>query len=402
MWHPSLLCVQPADGKRPMQRNDLSRSLVAFDQNSTVVAVVELSLKSWLIAGLVPGVKRQPCKKEAADPERLLVVLERWRGEAIKAGHAIGRIAVAFEAGRDGFWLARWLRARGIEAYVIHASSIAVAREHRRAKTDRLDTEGLMRGFLGWLRGEARHCRMAAIPTLAQEDAKRPSREHESLVAERTRLINRMKATLVWLGLANVKIKLRKAAEHLGALRTPEGEPVPPNTLAELRRVLERLAVIGAQIKAIEQGRLERLKAAPAQGTHPMILLLAKLLGLGVETADMLVHEVLTRPLRDHRAVARYAGLTGSPDESGTKRREQGLAKAGNGRVRRGMLQLAWRWLMFQKQSALTRWYRARTADGRKDTRKTMIVALARKLLIALWRYVTTGELPEGVVLKAA
>jgi len=385
-----------------MKRNDLSRALVAFDQDSTIVAVVELSLKTWLVSGLVPGVMRQPLKKQPADPERLLALLHRWREEAVKAGHAISRIAVAFEAGRDGFWLARWLRARGIEAYVIHASSLAVSREHRRAKTDRLDTETLMRAFLGWLRGEVRHCQMAAIPTLAQEDAKRPSREHESLVAERTRITNRMTAILVWLGLPKVNIKLRKAAEQLAGLRTPEGEPVPPNTLAELHRGLARLAVIRAQIKAIEEARLERLKAAPAQGTHPMMLMLAKVLGLGIETADMLVHEVLARGLRDERAVARYGGLTGAPDESGSKRREQGLAKAGNGRVRRGMLQLAWRWLMFQHDSALAQWYRSRTADGRRDTRKTMIVALARKLLIALWRYVTTGELPQGVVLKAA
>ena len=348
---------------------------------------------------------RRPLKKQAADPERLLVLLQRWRDEAVKAGHAIGRIAVAFEAGRDGFWLARWLRARGIEAYVIHASSLAVSREHRRAKTDRLDTETLMRAFLGWLRGEVRHCQMAAIPTLAQEDAKRPSREHENLVAERTRITNRMTAILVWLGLPKVNIKLRKAAEQLAALRTPEGEPVPPNTLAELHRGLARFAVIRTQIKAIEEARLQRLKAAPAQGTHPMMLMLAKVLGVGIETADMLVNEVLARlarGLRDERAVARYGGLTGAPDESGSKRREQGLAKAGNGRVRRGMLQLAWRWLRFQNDSALTQWYRSRTADGRRDTRKTMIIALARKLLIALWRYVTTGELPQGVVLKAA
>ena len=385
-----------------MKRNDLSRALVAFDQDSTIVAVVELSLKTWLVSGLVPGVLRQPLKKQPADAERLLALLHRWRDEAVKAGRLIGRIAVAFEAGRDGFWLARWLRSRGIEAYVIHASSLAVSREHRRAKTDRLDTETLMRAFLGWLRGEVRHCSMAAIPTLAQEDAKRPSREHESLVAERTRITNRMTAILVWLGLPRVNIKLRKAAEQLAALRTPEGEPVPPNTLAELHRGLARLAVIRAQIKAIEEARLQRLKAAPAQGTHPMLLMLAKVLGLGIETADMLVHEVLARGLRDERAVARYGGLTGAPDESGSKRREQGLAKAGNGRVRRGMLQLAWRWLMFQKESALAQWYRSRTTDGRRDTRKTMIVALARKLLIALWRYVTTGELPQGVVLKAA
>src|ERR1700676_295634 len=385
-----------------MQWNDLSRSLVAFDQNSTMVAVVELSLDSWLVAGVVPGLKRQPLKKQAADPDRLLALLERWRAEAIKGGRAIDRIAVAFEAGRDGFWLVRWLRARGIETYVIHASSIPVPREHRRAKSDRLDTAMLMRAFLGWLRGEAKHCSMAAIPTLAQEDAKRPTREHESLVAERTRLINRMKATLIRLGIRDFNIKLRKAPQGLAALCTPEGEPLPPNTLAELRRDLERLALIRAQIKATEQARLGRLKQMPSAGTHPMMLMLAKVLGVGIETADMLVHEVLSRPLRDQRAVARYAGLTGSPDESGSKRREQGLAKAGNARVRRGMLQLAWRWLLHQKESALTQWYRTRTADGRKDTRKTMIVALARKLLIALWRYVTAGEVPAGVVLKAA
>jgi transposase len=271
----------------------------------------------------------------------------------------------------------------------------------RRAKTDRLDTASLKRAFLGWLRGEAHHCRMAQIPTLEEEDAKRPTREHESLVAERTREVNRMRATLVRLGITGFNITQRKAGQELAALRTPEGAPIPANTLAELYRGLERLAIINTQIAAIERARLLRLKASPGQGTHPMILMLAKILGLGIETADMLVHEVLARRLRDHRAVGRYGGLTGSPDESGNQRREQGLAKAGNGRVRRGMLQLAWRWLIHQKDSALTQWYRERTANGRGDTRKTMIVALARKLLLALWRYVTTGELPAGVVLKA-
>jgi transposase len=385
-----------------MERNDLSRALVAFDQDSTIVAVVELSLNTWLVSGLVPGVMRRPLKKQPADAERLLALLERWRDEAVKAGHAINRIAVAFEAGRDGFWLARWLRARGIEASVIHASSIAVSREHRRAKTDRLDTEMLMRGFLGWLRGEARHCRMAAIPTLAEEDAKRPTREHDNLVAERTRITNRMTATLIRLGIRNFNVKLRKAAERLAGLRSPEGVGLPPHTLDELYRDMERLALVRGQIKAIEEARLERLKQAPATGPDAMILMLAKVMGVGVETAEMLVHEVLARNLRDQRAVGRYGGLTGSPDESGSHSREQGLANAGNRRVRRGMLQLAWRWLMFQKESALTQWYRARTADGRPGIRKTMIVALARKLLIALWRYVTTGELPQGVVLRAA
>ena len=385
-----------------MPRNDLSRSLVAFEQDSTLVAVVELSLKSWLVAGLVPGVERQPLKKLEADLEALVALLHRWRAEAVKAGRRIERIAVAMEAGRDGFWLARCLRDRGIEAYVMHATSIAVSREHRRAKTDRLDTQVLMRAFLGWLRGEPKHCSMVAIPSLAEEDAKHPSREHETLVAERSRIVNKMKAAMVRLGIRGFKVRLHKAAERLAQLRTPEGLPIPPHTLAELRRELARLQLVKEQIKEIESERQQALKRAPQEGTHPMLLMLARLKGIGIETADMLVHEILSRELRDRKAVARYGGLTGSPDESGSKRREKGLARAGNSRVRKGMLQLAWRWTMFQKQSQLTRWFQERTKAAKRDVRKTMVIALARKLLIALWRYVTEGELPDGAVLHPA
>ena len=168
------------------QPNDLSRPLVALDQDSTIIAVVEMSQSSWLVAGMLPGIERQPRKKLEPSAERLLGLLHRWRDEAVKAGRKITRIALAFEAGRDGFWLARWLRARGVEAHVIHASSVAVSREHRRAKTDRLDTELLKRGFLGWLRGERGHCTMARVPTIAEEDAKRPNRERECLVGARS------------------------------------------------------------------------------------------------------------------------------------------------------------------------------------------------------------------------
>src|SRR5712691_6923667 len=194
------------------QPNDLSRSLVALDQNSTIIAIVELSQSSWLVGGVLPGIERQPRKKLEPSPERLLAVLHRWRDEAVRAGRNITRIAVAFEAGRDGFWLARWLEARGVEAHVIHPSSVAVSRQHRRAKTDRLDTELLKRGFLGWLRGERGHCSMARVPTLAEEDAKRPNRERECLVGERTRIVNRMKATLTRLGVRNFKPTLRGPA----------------------------------------------------------------------------------------------------------------------------------------------------------------------------------------------
>jgi transposase len=382
------------------QVSDLSRSLAPFDQNTTLTVVVELSEASWLVAGMIPGIERQPVKKQDPDPVALLRLLERWRLEAIKAGKTIGQIALAFEAGRDGFWLARWLQARNIAAHVIHSTSVAVSREHRRAKTDRLDTAMLMRVFVGWLRGERGHCRMVAIPTLEQEDAKRPSRERESLVGERTRIINRMKAALARLGIRGFNPALRKAPQRLAALRTPEGVPVPPNTLDEFRRDMDRLAVVREQIDGIERARLARLENAPAAGPHAMVRLLARVVGVGVETADMLVQEVLSRNLRDRRAVARYVGLTGSPDESGKRRREKGLAKAGNPRARRGLIQLARRFLRFQSGSALAQWYRART-DGPKGARKTtMIVALARKLLIALWRMVTIGDIPVGVALR--
>ncbi len=380
--------------------DDLSRSLTVFDQARTLLVVVEMSQTSWLVAGMVPGLERRPLKKLDPEPAALVRLLERWRSEAAKAGRPIDRIALAFEAGRDGFWLARWLRERGIEVHVIHSTSVAVTREHRRAKTDRLDTAMLMRVFLGWLRGERGHCRMVAIPTLEEEDAKRPSRERENLVGERTRIINRMKGALARLGIRGFKPELRRALEKLAALGTPEGQPLPPNMLEEMRREMTRLALVRDQIAAIEQARLARLEQTPASGRQAMVAILARVVGVGIETADMLVQEVLSRNLRDRRAVARYAGLTGSPDESGSKRREKGLARAGNARVRRGLIQLAWRFLRFQKDSGLAQWYQARTAQGARKTK--MIVALARKLLIAFWRMVTLGEIPAGVTLRSA
>ena len=248
--------------------NDLSRSLTPLKPDGTLIAVIEMSLSSWLVAGIVPGIERQPLKKLEVDESTLLKLLIRWREEAKKSGHRIERIAVAFEAGRDGFWLARWLRARDIEAHIIHASSVAVSREHRRAKTDRLDAELLKRAFLGWLRGERDHCKMVAIPTIKDEDAKRPNRERESLVGEQSRIVNRMKAALVRLGIRGFNPKLKKAVERLDGLRTPEGEPIPPNTLAELRRDMARRRLVSDQIRQIEDTRLERLEQAPSDGPH--------------------------------------------------------------------------------------------------------------------------------------
>jgi transposase len=248
--------------------NDRSRSPVALNENTTLIAVIEMALASWLIAGRVPGVNRSPLRKLDPDPEMLVARLHRWRDEAIQAGRTITRIAVAYEAGRDGFWLARWLRARGIESYVIHPTSIPVKRDHRRAKTDRLDTALLMRAFLGWLRGEADHCSMAAIPTLEEEDRKRPNREHQKLSGEKTRIISRVKGTLVRLGIRKFSGNLRYAANRLKQMRTPQDVVIPPNTLAELERDLARLRFIREQSRAIEKTRVTRLNEAPLDQPH--------------------------------------------------------------------------------------------------------------------------------------
>src|SRR4051812_16740164 len=228
---------------------------------------------------------------------------------------------------------ARWLRAHGIEAHVIHPTSVAVSREHRRAKTDRLDTALLKRVFLGWLRGEPDHCHMAAIPTLEDEDAKRPTRERECLVGERTRIVNRIKAALARLGVRGFKPTLRKALERLDALRTPEGTGLPPNTRAELHRDMARLQFVMEQIQQIEAARSERLEQACAKGPNAMVRLLAQVVGIGLETADMLVHEVLSRNLRDRRAGGRSSRLPCFPVEKGRLPRRRGSSQAAPARL---------------------------------------------------------------------
>src|SRR3954453_5657687 len=225
---PSSLEATPMERPMPQQLDDLSRSLTPLEQDSTIIAVIEMSQASWLVAGIVPGLERHPLKKLEPSEVELLRLLMRWRAEATQKGRTITRPPVAFEAGRDGFWLARWLGARGIEAYVIHSTSVAVSREHRRAKTDRLDTALLKRVFLGWLRGEPDHCQMVAIPTMKDEDAKRPNREHDSLIGERSRIVNRMKAALVRLGIRGFNPKLKRATTRLDGLHTPEGEQSRP------------------------------------------------------------------------------------------------------------------------------------------------------------------------------
>src|SRR5947199_1023013 len=261
------------------QHFDASRSLTALEQDSTIIAVIEMSQSKWLVTALVPGSEREPLKKFDAQEEMLLKLLHRWRRDAGQAGRNIKRIVVAFEAGRDGFWLARWLQARDVEAYVIHPTSIAVSREHRRAKTDRLDTELLMRVFLGWLRGEKRHCSMVAIPTIEEEDARRPNRERRNLVIEQTRIINQVKAIFTRFGIRTLRPTLRKLAEGLEDLCTAEGTPLPQNTLSELRRHLARLSFVRDKIRAVEHERLRKLVVDP-KSPDAMFHLIARVLGV--------------------------------------------------------------------------------------------------------------------------
>ena len=378
-----------------------SRTSLALD--STLVVAVEMSLSTWLVCAEVPGLERRAMKKMSVDEAELLSQLHRWRDEAEKRLDCrVSRICVAYEAGRDGFWLARFLRGSGIEAHVMHPISVPVKREHRRAKTDRLDCQLLLRAYFGWLRGEEHYCRMVAVPTDEQQDARRMSRERKRLVKAQTKLINQLKAMFTELGIHDFDPGLKKAPEYLEGLRAPNGNPIPPNALAEIRRTMDALAFYRGQIAAVEEQRKEKIAQDQQSEHHIMVEQLATIRGLGLDTSDMLASEVFFRQIPNRRALARYGGLMGSPDESGQKRREKRLARAGNIRVRNGLIQFAWRFLKFQPDSELARWFRQRTVGGPVGIRKKMIVALARKLLVALWKFVTHGEVPEGVILNPA
>jgi transposase len=376
----------------------------AFEHDSTVVVALELSGKSWEVGAIVPGLSRRPRRRLAPrDMAGLLAQLERWRAEALKAGRTVRRIVLTYEAGRDGFWIARHLLANGIEVHIMHPASIPVERKGRRAKTDRIDLDMLLRTFLAWLRGEPRVCSMVRIPDETEEDMRRPERERERLVGERIALENRIGNLLCLHGVAGFKPRPRKAAERLAKLRGFDGGPLPPKLMEELRRLLVRHGVLSEQLKEIEAAREQALAAAAAQDKAArQIRVLTYLIGLGLATATGLVREIFCRGFRNRKALAGFVGLTGTPFNSGGMEREQGISKSGNPRVRRLLMQLAWRWLRFQPDSALSRWFDERTGGAKGRIRKIMIVALARKLLVALWRFVETGEIPAGARLTAA
>jgi transposase len=382
---------------------DPRKPATAFDHTTTLVAVLELSGKSWELGASVPGVLRRPRRKlPAGNLAAVAKALDQWKVEAGKAGHAVSRVVVGYEAGRDGFWIARALRELGIEVYVLHPASIAVERRGRRAKTDRIDLDLLLGTLLGWLRGEPRRCTMAPIPSEAEEDRREPGRERDALVASRLKVENQMGSLLIRYGIAGFKPRLKKALPQLEALRTPDGKALPPKTRERLRRLMAQHRLLSEQLKEIETARQQVVGGPAPDRLAAMIQMLARIVGLGTETATVLVHEVFSRRFRDRRALAAFVGITGTPFNSGGSTREQGISKNGNPRVRRMLTQLTWRWTMHQPESALTRWFQERTGGAKGRIKTIMAMALARKLLVALWRYVETGAIPEGVRLAAA
>ena len=326
----------------------------------------------------------------------LLEIIERWKVEAGKGGRSVTRVVLTYEAGRDGFWIARCLGEHGIEVHIMHPASIPVERRGRRVKTDRIDLDMLLRTLLAWLRGEPRVCSMVAVPSEAEEDQRRPGRERDRLVRDRIAIENRIENLLVLHGIAGFRPRLKKAAEQLEELRTWSGSPLPAKLMEELRRLMCRHRLFSQQIAELEKERDRVLTAAAPDREARMIRLLTQLVGVGVETATTLVREAFCRKFRDRRALASFVGLTGTPFNSGGAEREQGVSKNGNPRLRQILTQLAWRWRRFQPGSAISRWFAERTGDAKGRIRKIMIIAVARKLLVALWRLIETGLIPEG------
>lgn len=369
----------------------------AFEHDSTLVVALELSGKSWEAGAVLPGVARRPRRRlTPRDMTGLLTQIERWKAESQRAGRTVLRVVLAYEAGRDGFWIARYLQAYGIEVQIMHPASIPVERRGRRVKTDRIDLDMLLRTLLAWLRGEPRVCSMVRIPSVSEEDMRRPERERERLVSERIALENRIENLLCLHGIVGFKPRLKKAAERLDELRCYAGEPLPPRKLEELKRLMARHRVLSDQLKEIEAAREQVAKAVEPDRTVLKIQMLASLFGLGLATATGMGREIFCRSFRDRKAVASFVGFTGTPFSSGGTEREQGISKNGNPRMRRLLMQLTWRWLRMQPDSALSLWFIERTGGAKGRIRKIMAVALARKLLVALWRFVETGEVPAG------
>jgi len=375
----------------------------ALDYNSTIIGALELSEKKWVLAVQLPGVSRY--SRHVLEPcgDGLASFVERLKARCAAAGRKIARVILTHEAGRDGFWLARFLARRGIEVHVIQPSSLPVDRRARRAKTDIIDVEMLLRTLMAWLRGEPRVCSMVPIPSEADEEARRAYREREDLTGERRSIVNKIDGILATLGVKGYKALRRDRREQLTAVRQPDGDPIPQKARARIERLLDRLDLVLKLIEQVESARDAVLKKdAPADEAERMIRSLTDLRSIGPDFATLLVREAFVRQFRNRRALGGYVGLGGTPFSSGGSEREQGIGKDGNRRVRAAMVELAWTWLRWQSDSALSVWFRARVGAMGGRIKKIMIVALARKLLVALWRYVMDGVIPDGAKMKAA
>jgi transposase len=334
----------------------------------------------------------------AGNATALLELLGRRRRQAEERAGAPVRLITIQEAGLDGFWLHRVLEKHGIESHVVDAASVAVPRRRRRAKSDGIDGETLLRTLLAWRRGEPRVCSMVRPPSPEEEDRRRLVRERAALVKERIRLTNRIRGLLASQGIPGYQ-PLHRDRPGLDELFTGDGRALPPQLKRELMRVLERLELLRLQITAIEDERDAAREAEAPESPGPLLL---RLRAIGPEGAAVLAREAFYRRFENRRQVASFGGLAPSPWQSGRVERDQGISKAGNAHLRKTMIQLAWLWRRHQPASALSRWFRERAHGKDKRTRRILIVALARKLLVALWRYVSAGIVPEGAVFKAA
>jgi len=318
-----------------------------------------------------------------------------------RTGKSFPIVAVQ-EAGLDGFWLHRVLKKEGIESHVVDPASIATSRRRRRAKTDRIDGETLLRALLAYKRGEPRVCAMVRTPTPEEEDRRRLCRERKVLIAERVEHVNRIKGLLFAQGISGYEPLRRNRRQRLDELMTGDGRPLPTHLKTQISRELDRLELLLDQIKAAEAERDALLAAQQAAAPAPVGKMLLELKGIGAEFAANLWLEALFRHFDNRRQLASYAGLAPTPWQSGSVDREQGVSKAGNPRLRATLVELAWLWLRHQPQSALALWFKERVSRNGGRMKKTFIVALARKLLVALWKYVTAGVVIEGAVMKAA
>jgi transposase len=374
-----------------------------LDYERTLILAIELSNTSWVLAAQIPGLPGVKAKRSIKPtPEALMTAIEGYRVRAENAGRNVDRVIAVYEAGWSGFWLVRWLARYGIETHVIQPSSVPVERRVRRAKSDGIDAELLLRTLLAWLRGEPRVCSMVPLPTEADEDARRCVRERSELVAERIGLVNRIGAVLATLGAGEYNPLRRDRRQRLDELRTALGDSLPTHARAKIARMLDRLELLLTQITELEQSRDAVLENENPDRAAGMIQQLAKLRGLGVQSATVLVREGFVREFANGKALGSYAGLTATPYSSGGIEREQGIGKAGNARLRTVMVELAWIWQRYQPDSAQVRWFRERISGTGRRVRKVVVVALARKLLIALWRFATQGVVPEGAVMKSA